>query len=94
MNAIERKARELLAAEYEKEGWVSEANNCRQGISDAVDRFAISAISAGIARAEGWLTTPEDATLNMLSWGPQFGLSIKQTEDLYQRMMASRPEAP
>ena len=52
-------ARELLAAQYDAEGWITEANACRRGISGAVDRFALRAIESSLTQqdtsaAEHW----------------------------------------
>lgn len=85
---IEKRARELLAIEYGKEGWDTEAANCRNGVSDAVDRFAIGAIVAALTERA---FVPGVATLNMIALGPQFGLTLVQTEELWNRMVAICP---
>lgn len=52
MDEIKQKARELLAAEYEAEGWMTEAGACRRGSLDHADRFALSAINKLIEQGE------------------------------------------
>lgn len=50
--SVSERARELLAAEYEAEGWRTEAGACRRGSLDHADRFALSAIGKIIEQGD------------------------------------------
>lgn len=50
--SVSERARTLLAAEYEAEGWRTEAGACRRGSLDHADRFALSAIGKIIEQGD------------------------------------------
>lgn len=68
-NDLDRKARGLLAAEYEVYGWGPYANDLRNGAAPyGRDEVALRAITAALRLAvpDGWVLVPREATPVML----------------------------
>ncbi len=86
MDAIEKLARELLAAEWESIGvdhigW--SATESRQ-----VEEASIRAIIAALTPPEGWVLMPRVLTEEML----QAGYPADDAQVGYEAMIAARPE--
>lgn len=62
-----QRARQILADEYERDGWVTEATACRNGISDAVDRFALRALARALSESAGGEPVP-NIVREVLEW--------------------------
>lgn len=93
---IEQKALELLAAEYDRDGWDTAAGACRSGHCDAVDRFAVRAIVAALTPPEGYVLVPVEATEAMYTEGQNAGDGHDWSgpADVWAAMLAARPEVP
>lgn len=95
MDAIEKRARELLDTELRKLGLHEDAYHvgCGAGL-DRNDQAAINAIAAAFMLPEGYVAAPEDPSLAMTAAGQLFGLTANQACAVYQSMLAARTEVP
>jgi hypothetical protein len=103
MNDIERKARELLAAEYKASGDLVQAMNIGKGGLSVMYAAEISAIAKALTPPEGYVLVPppegyvlapEGPSQAMTGAGQLFGLTPNQACLVYQFMLAARPEVP
>ncbi|AWH48544.1 hypothetical protein C1925_04910 [Stenotrophomonas sp. SAU14A_NAIMI4_5] len=102
MDAIEQRARELLAAEFETADWPVAAERLRAALPtssivmwEKMKRVSLNAIIAGLTPPEGYVLVPVEPTVEMLG-------EIQLVEHFtgnalrarYAAMLAARPEVP
>lgn len=63
----EQKARELLAVEAEKAGWLRWASALRNGRADSIDQISIAAIARALEQREGFVMVPREPTPEMVN---------------------------
>lgn len=110
MDSIEKRARELLAAAYDAEGFARHAAKTRGGLKftavyeEVVMRALIAAIMDSesdvgipISVPEGYALVPVEPTEAMLNSG-LFGLEpmlhVSDIRAIYDDMLSARPEVP
>lgn len=81
MSEIERKARELLAAEQDQHG------RCQTS-------EALAAIKKALTPPEGYVLVPVEPTEEMLKVGYSWMMGRIVMRSLYDELLAARPEAP
>jgi len=104
MSDIERRARELLASEYEADGCMQLARMIRSGAVTDTDfgsvkiMRAMRAIIAALMPPEGYVMVPVEPTAEMLQ-AAAFGVAGKSGQKFkpmmsagYSAMLAARPE--
>ena len=90
----QQRARELLAAEYERDG-ITHVPDCirHEAMLTEMEHRAIRAITAALRAApEGFVVCPEDPTASMIRAVLLFGLTPNQVCTIYQSMLAARPQ--
>ncbi|WP_019658963.1 hypothetical protein [Stenotrophomonas hibiscicola] len=102
MNEIEKRARELLAAEMERSGRKGTANKIRQG-RPAMFREELRAIITALTPPEGYVLVPVEPTEAMLraggwveppdSHGQEY-IEKQGAAQCWKLMMNARPEVP
>lgn len=96
MDAIEKRARELLAAEWEKCGDVGRnvARGLCAGASLPMDVPAIRAIIAALTPPEGYVLVPKVLTEDMLNviYTAESDMSDDALQELWTDIIADRPE--
>ncbi|MEN5338933.1 hypothetical protein ABE583_02925 [Stenotrophomonas sp. TWI143] len=102
MNDIEKRARELLAAEMERSGRKGTANKIRQG-RPAMFREELRALIAALTPPEGYVLVPvrptdamKDAveSIKMPHAYLRTGIRIADFHERYSAMLCARPEVP
>lgn len=91
MDEIEQRARELLAAEFEKDGYHQTGGKARDGYWD--DHPSIRAIIAALTPPEGYVLVPVEPTEEMLKVGYSWMMGRIVMRSLYDELLAARPEA-
>lgn len=102
MDAIEKRARELLAAEWEKCGDVGRnvARGLRAGAALPMDEPVIHAIVAALTPPEGYVLVPEAMTDDMEiafaeAWFSKArAIDDCEPQDAWSAALAVRPEVP
>ncbi len=99
MDAIEKRARELLARAYEADGMVGRAGVIRNPSQymEKPDRRALGCIIAALTPPEGYVLVPVEPTEDMLQAGYPRNERIDDTFDrlgAWADMLAARPEVP
>lgn len=92
MNDIEKRARELLAAEYEKRGSHWHGLGLRQGKSagfEAEIKAVILALSSPIKLPDGYAIVPINPTEEMRKAGRGWAIFVSKA---WAAMLAARPE--
>ena len=85
MDAIEKRARELLAAEYSKAG----------GFADpSTEVCAVRAIIAALTPPESYVLVPVEPTVEMIVAGNEAENESKFASEIYGAMLDARPEVP
>ena len=92
MNDIEKRARELLAAEYDSKGkWF--AAECIRNSDPRWDASeALGTIIAALTPPEGYVLVPVEPTPVMTSAGWDAEACTAEVRDIYAAMLAARPE--
>ncbi|HDS1132051.1 TPA: hypothetical protein ACGCGJ_000413 [Stenotrophomonas maltophilia] len=97
MDAIEKRARELLDAELRKLGLHEDAYHvgCGAGL-DRNDQAAINAIAATLTPPEGYVMVPSVLPEKMLDalYCAEGDMSDDDMQKLWQQLLAARPEVP
>ncbi|MET9345054.1 hypothetical protein [Nonomuraea sp. NPDC003804] len=99
MDAIEKRARELLATAYEADGMGGRAVVIRNPnqYMEKPDRRALGCIIAALTPPEGYVLVPVEPTEDMLQAGYPRNERIDDTFDrlgAWADMLAARPEVP
>lgn len=97
MDAIEKRARELLAAEYELSGYGGSAEGIRSGDDCAHDLedASIRAIIAALTPPEGYILAPVGPTYEMVkALADTAGCNLAQAALAYRDALAVCPEVP
>lgn len=99
MNAIEKRARELLATAYEADGMGGRAAVIRNPnqYMEKPDRRALGCIIAALTPSEGYVLVPMEPTEDMLQAGYPRNERIDDTFDrlgAWADTLAARPEVP
>lgn len=102
MDAIEKRARELLAIGYEKDGLPGRAALIRDGSAyvEQPDRRALQAISLALTPPEGYVLVPEAMTDDMEiafaeAWFSKArAIDDCEPQDAWSAALAVRPEVP
>lgn len=91
MDAIEKRARELVMAEIP-----DLAKECfgYQRMTVVNLHVVMRILRAALTPPEGYVAAPEDPSLAMTAAGQLFGLTANQACAVYQSMLAARPEVP
>lgn len=92
MEAIEKRARELLAKKYAAGGCNSDSDRIRDGDLDRLERQAVAAIISALTPPEGYVLVPVDPTEGMLKAFKSIPFTGLTDRERYQRMLADRPE--
>lgn len=92
MDAIEKRARELLAAEYERIGNHNAAGDARRGLYQP----EIAAVVATLTPPEGYVMVPSVLPEKMLDalYCAEGDMSDDDMQKLWQQLLAARPEVP
>ncbi|MDG9939678.1 hypothetical protein N7670_09790 [Stenotrophomonas maltophilia] len=92
MDAIEKRARELLAAEYERIGNHNAAGDARRGLYQP----EIAAVVAALTPPEGYVLVPLEPTEKMLDalYRAEGDMSDDDLRSLWGDVLAARPEVP
>lgn len=98
MDAIEKRARELLANVHADAGWTGLANEIRLNATFDIDHgLALAAIRAALAPPEGYVLVPRVPTKAMVDASVP-ATSQDQTgrrqRAVWDAMLAARPEVP
>ncbi|WIA62287.1 hypothetical protein [Stenotrophomonas sp. BIO128-Bstrain] len=95
MSHIEKRARELLAAEYVKEGRAVSAQETMQGhdLTAHAEYIALRAIIAALTPPEGYVLVPVEPTTEMLN-SPYIDCGPRTAAITWAGMLATRPEVP
>lgn len=97
MDAIEKRARELLDTELRKLGLHEDAYHVGCGADlDRNDQAAINAIAAALTPPEGHVLVPVEPTRDMLRAPAKIVCGHRQETiaKMYRAMLAARPEVP
>lgn len=97
---IETRARELLADQIETvQGYALAAQELRDGV--VLDGYsmlpaALSAIRAALTPPEGWVLVPQVLPEQMLDalYCAEGDMSDDEMQELWQQLLAARPEVP
>ncbi|WP_414555705.1 hypothetical protein [Stenotrophomonas forensis] len=100
MNAIEKRARELLAAEFRKENQFEYAHHVAVGgdIDDEGDQAALRAIIAALTPPEGYVLVPVELTVEMEIAFMEVWVSKRrciddpEMQDAWEAALTARPE--
>lgn len=94
MDAIEKRARELLAAEYAKGQFRAYAPEIRNGTTVAFDEEirAIVAIIAALAPPQGYVLVPTIPSLEMIQAAAHKRAFGAGNFEIWSAMLAARPE--
>lgn len=90
MNEIEKRARELLAAEHKKCDRNTEAELVLAGDVTALGRISLNAIIAALTPPEGYVLVPVILTQEM----EDAGYPADTAQEGWAAMLAARPEVP
>ncbi len=90
MNDIDKRARELLAAEYERIGNHNAAGDARRGLYQP----ELAAIIAALTPPEGYVLVPVDPTRQMQVAALEGEWSRATPAKVWGAMLAARPEVP
>ncbi|AYZ71298.1 hypothetical protein [Stenotrophomonas maltophilia] len=90
MNAIEKRARDLLAAEYERIGNHNAAGDARRGLYQP----EIAAVVAALTPPEGYVLVPVEPTDDMLLAAYRADTTKGPVTRRWFAMLAARPEVP
>lgn len=100
MDAVEKRARELLAAEYEKGQFRAYGPEIRSGGAGSTWDEEVRAIIAALTPPAGYVLVPLEPTAQMLQ-AAAFGVAGKSGQKFkpmmsagYIAMLAARPEVP
>lgn len=93
MEDVEKRARELLAAEYEGSKFRSYAHEIRNGHGEWGEE--IRAIIAALTPPEGFVLVPVEPTQEMVAEAWKYGVADDAPDPVYayRAMLAARPEA-
>lgn len=97
MDAIEKRARELLAKVHADSGWTGLANEIRLNATFDIDHgLALAAIRAALTPPEGYVLVPVEPTEVMVNNGTTScqWITPLECERVYKAMLAARPEVP
>lgn len=98
MDAIEKRARELLARAYEADGLVGRAGVIRNPSQymEKPDRRALGCIIAALTPPEGYVLVPLEPTEAMVAAAWRYGDGGEAPDPVYswRAMLAARPEVP
>lgn len=98
MDAIEKRARELLAKVHTDAGWTGLANEIRTNATFDIDHgLALAAIRAALTPPEGYVLVPlepTEALLNYLCGRNLLDSSDEELRAAYVELLAARPEVP
>lgn len=96
MDAIEKRARELLAAEYRKAGANPAACELMAGRASWPNQMALNAIIAALTTPDGYVLVPVEPTAEMISAAWRYGDGDEAPDPVYayRTMLAVRPEVP
>ncbi|MBN5015984.1 hypothetical protein JY408_03185 [Stenotrophomonas maltophilia] len=94
MDAIEKRARELLAVEYERFDLPSTAAGARAGAYDL--NPSMRAVVAALTPPEGYVLVPVEPTAEMISAAWRYGDGDDAPDPVYswRAMLTARPEVP
>ncbi len=92
MNDIEKRARELLAREYEKGQFRAYAPEIRGGSAGATWNEEVRAVIAALTPPDGFVLVPESPTAAMCKAGRDEILDCAMEDSVYYAMLAARPE--
>lgn len=90
MDAIEKRARELLAAQHRDDQRRAKAIRIAHKSVSRDDSRAVRAIVAALTPPDGWVLMPRVLTEEML----QAGHPADDAQTGYEAMIAARPEVP
>lgn len=99
MDAIEKRARELLAAAYEADGMGGRAGEIRNPAQymEKPDRRALGCIIAALTPPDGYVLVPlepTEALLNYLCGRNLLDSSDEELRAAYVELLAARPGVP
>lgn len=102
MDAIEKRARELLAAEYEREPLRNSdmAKQIRRGVTHNTTWHALDALRAALTPPEGYVLVPVELTVEMeIAFMETWVLKRRciddsEMQDAWAAALAARPEVP
>lgn len=103
MDAIEKRARELLAEQYRNGGASVAASEILAGRSGWPNQMALAAIRAALTPPEGYVLVPVEPTEAMLAAGGdaeqihvEWGVDpyVENSHEVWGAMLAARPEVP
>ena len=100
MDAIEKRARELLASRYDLAGKIRDARDIRAGDSDTEEALAVGAIIAALTPPEGYVLVPvalpvEMEIAFMEAWvSKRRCIDDPEMQDAWDAALAARPEVP
>ncbi|HFK2893413.1 TPA: hypothetical protein ACGY71_001322 [Stenotrophomonas maltophilia] len=97
MDAIEKRARELLDTELRKLGLHENAHHVGCGAElDRNDQAAINAIAAALTPPEGYVLVPSVLPEKMLDalYCAEGDMCDDDMQKLWKQLLAARPEAP
>ncbi|WP_286068827.1 hypothetical protein [Stenotrophomonas sp. 57] len=92
MDAIEKRARELLAVEYERFDLPSTAAGARAGAYDL--NPSMRAVVAALTPPEGYVLVPVDLSSSMAEAAWAALAADGSFEEIWTAMLAARPEVP
>ncbi|HGM7334946.1 TPA: hypothetical protein ACKQCJ_001264 [Stenotrophomonas maltophilia] len=94
MDAIEKRARELLAAEYRKAGANPAACELMAGRASWPNQMALNAIIAALTPPEGYVLVPVGLSSSMAKAAWATLAADGSFEEIWTAMLAARPEVP
>lgn len=94
MDAIEKRARELLVTEYKARGELVHAMNIERGGLSVMYAAEIAAVIAALTPPEGYVLVPINPTRDMVVAGVESESECKFPSEIYAAMLAARPEVP
>lgn len=96
MDAIEKRARELLAKAYEADGMVGRAEVIRNPnqYMEMPDRRALGCIIAALTPPEGYVLVPVGLSSSMAKAAWATLADDGSFEEIWTAMLAARPEVP
>lgn len=96
MDAIEKRARELLAEalRQKNEARLAGMAEIPQGLDQIATHIALDAIIAALTQPDGWVLTPINPTRDMVVAGVESESECKFPSEIYAAMIAARPEVP
>lgn len=91
MDAIEKRARELLAAEWERDGYPVSARQIREGKAPEVGK-AVAAIIAALTLPEGYVLVPVEPTEEMIAAAEEAYMPFGDMGFAISAAIGARPE--